>query len=302
MKNLSGAKHRRYEKDAGRMRFISHLVLMLLAVAAIAPFLLMLASSLTSEEAIVKNGYSFIPSVLSLESYGYILDQWQMIGRGYGITIIVTVIGVSISIFITAMLGYMLSQRDLPGKKLLTIYVVFTMLFNGGLVPTYLVYTNILHIKDTLLALIVPSLLLNGFNTILVKNYFSYGIPYELREAAAIDGASEYGIFFKIILPISRPIMATIGLMTGLMYWNDWMNGLYYLDDKKLYGIQNILNAINENVQYLLTNAVSADSSSVPWIGVRMAIAVIGVLPVMIVYPFFQEYFVKGITFGAVKG
>ncbi len=275
---------------------------MFLSVMALAPFLLMVVSSLTSEESIVKNGYSFWPEVFSLDSYSYIIEQWEMIGRGYLITIIVTVIGVSVSVMITSMLGYMLSQRDLPGKKLLTFYVVFTMLFNGGLVPTYLVYTNILHIKDTLWALIVPTLLLNGFNTILVKNYFTYSVPYELREAASIDGASEYGTFFKIIMPISRPILATIGLMTGLMYWNDWQNGLYYLDDKKLYGIQNILNAINDNVQYLLTNAVSADTSAVPWIGVRMAIAVIGVLPILIVYPFFQEYFVKGITFGAVKG
>lgn len=284
------------------MSAISHIALMFLSVMALAPFLLMVVSSLTSEESIVKNGYSFWPEVFSLDSYSYIIEQWEMIGRGYLITIIVTVIGVSVSVMITSMLGYMLSQRDLPGKKLLTFYVVFTMLFNGGLVPTYLVYTNILHIKDTLWALIVPTLLLNGFNTILVKNYFTYSVPYELREAASIDGASEYGTFFKIIMPISRPILATIGLMTGLMYWNDWQNGLYYLDDKKLYGIQNILNAINDNVQYLLTNAVSADTSAVPWIGVRMAIAVIGVLPILIVYPFFQEYFVKGITFGAVKG
>ncbi|MBS5522950.1 MAG: carbohydrate ABC transporter permease, partial [Clostridiales bacterium] len=280
-------------KDAKRMSAISHTALMFLSVMALAPFLLMVVSSLTSEESIVKNGYSFWPEVFSLDSYSYIIEQWEMIGRGYLITIIVTVIGVSVSVMITSMLGYMLSQRDLPGKKLLTFYVVFTMLFNGGLVPTYLVYTNILHIKDTLWALIVPTLLLNGFNTILVKNYFTYSVPYELREAASIDGASEYGIFFKIIMPISRPILATIGLMTGLMYWNDWQNGLYYLDDKKLYGIQNILNAINDNVQYLLTNAVSADTSAVPWIGVRMAIAVIGVLPILIVYPFFQEYFVK---------
>ena len=120
--------------------------------------------------------------------------------------------------------------------------------------PTYLVFIQtFLHIEDTLWALIVPTLLLNGFNTILVKNYFTYSVPYELREAASIDGASEYGTFFKIIMPISRPILATIGLMTGVMYWNDWQNGLYYLDDKKLYGIQNILNAINDNVQYLLT-------------------------------------------------
>lgn len=289
-------------KDAKRMSAISHIALMFLSVMALAPFLLMVVSSLTSEESIVKNGYSFWPEFFSLDSYSYIIEQWEMIGRGYLITIIVTVIGVSVSVMITSMLGYMLSQRNLPGKKLLTFYVVFTMLFNGGLVPTYLVYTNILHIKDTLWALIVPTLLLNGFNTILVKNYFTYSVPYELREAASIDGASEYGTFFKIIMPISRPILATIGLMTGLMYWNDWQNGLYYLDDKKLYGIQNILNAINDNVQYLLTNAVSADTSAVPWIGVRMAIAVIGVLPILIVYPFFQEYFVKGITFGAVKG
>ena len=278
------------------------LLFILLALFCVVPILYILSASLSDEIQLTKEGYSLLPRGFSLEAYKYILESPKPIINAYGVTILVTLGGTAVSLLVTTMLAYVIARKDFKVGRVFAFMIFFSMLFNGGLVPTYLVYTNILHIKDTLWALIVPTLLLNGFNTILVKNYFTYSVPYELREAASIDGASEYGTFFKIIMPISRPILATIGLMTGLMYWNDWQNGLYYLDDKKLYGIQNILNAINDNVQYLLTNAVSADTSAVPWIGVRMAIAVIGVLPILIVYPFFQEYFVKGITFGAVKG
>lgn len=288
--------------DKKIMKVLSNTVLIILSICAIAPFVLMLSSSLTSENEIVRSGYSFFPREFTLESYKYIADQWQMIGKGYLITIIVTVVGVTISMMITSLLGYSMSQVILPGKKFITLYVIFTMLFSGGLVPTYVVYTKIFHLKDTLFALIIPTLLMNGFNVILASNYFKNNVPGELREAALIDGSSEYGVFFKIVFPISRPILATIGLMTGLLYWNDWQNGLYYLDDKGLYGIQNILNAINNNLQYLVDTGVSADLSGVPWTGVRMAIAVIGVFPILIAYPFFQSYFVKGITMGAVKG
>ena len=179
------------------------------------------------------------------------------------------------------------------------------MLFNGGLVPTYIMYVKTLHIKDTIWGLIFPGLLMSGFMVMLVRNYFENSIPEELYEAARIDGASEFYNFFHIALPLSVPILATVGLMSGISYWNDWQNGLYYLSNKSknLYMIQNILNNINENVAYLASNAQAGVSlSDIPTTTVRMAIAVVGILPIIIVYPFFQKYFAKGLTMGAVKG
>ena len=183
------------------------------------------------------------------------------------------------------------------------------MLFNGGLVATYYSYVKIFQIKDTFLAILFPSLLMNAFNVILVRNYILTSIPLSLMEAARMDGASEMAIYTKIILPLSKPIMATIGLMTALGYWNDWLNGMYYLSERKggkYYTIQVILNNINENIQVLLQNASKLSASGMkvtemPSTTVRMAIAVVGILPIIIVYPMFQKYFVKGITLGGVK-
>ena len=202
------------------------------------------------------------------------------------------------------MLGYGLS-KEIPGRRILNFFVVFTMLFNGGLVPTYLVYTKYLHLSNTIWALIIPSLLMNAFHVMLVRNYFSTSIPESLIESAKLDGASEMMIFRAIVLPLSKPIMATIGLMLALSYWNNWTNGLYYLDDTSLYSIQNVLNAINNNI--IAINSVSnmglaINKSEIPALTARMAIAVIGILPMLCIYPFFQKYFVKGITIGAVKG
>ena len=204
----------------------------------------------------------------------------------------------------TSMLGYGLS-KEIPGRRILNFFVVFTMLFNGGLVPTYLVYTKYLHLSNTIWALIIPSLLMNAFHVMLVRNYFSTSIPESLIESAKLDGASEMMIFRAIVLPLSKPIMATIGLMLALSYWNNWTNGLYYLDDTSLYSIQNVLNAINNNI--IAINSVSnmglaINKSEIPALTARMAIAVIGILPMLCIYPFFQKYFVKGITIGAVKG
>ena len=225
-----------------------------------------------------------------------------MIFNAYKMTILSTLIGTVGGVLMTCLFSYMLSQKELPGRKILTFLVLLTMLFNGGLVPTYLVYSSTFHIKDTIWALVVPNLLMNGFNIILVKNYFENSIPGELYESARIDGAKELRIFFKIALPLSKPIMATIGLLMGITYWNDWQNGLYYLNDKSLYTIQNVLNQINQNIAYLAQTSVSVNVADLPTATARMAIAVIGILPVLIVYPFFQKYFVKGITMGAVKG
>ncbi|MDF2523068.1 MAG: carbohydrate transporter permease [Clostridiales bacterium] len=284
---------------------ISHFVLAVASLSCLIPFILLFVSSFTDENILIKNGYSFFPEKWSFEAYKYMVEKWDVIGRAYGITFTVTVIGTISCLIITAMLAYPLSRPDLKGRKIFTFLVVFTMLFNGGLVPSYLLYTKYIVIKNTIWALIIPRLLLNGFNIILMKSYFENSIPSALIESAKIDGAGEYRIFYKIILPLSLPIMATVGLMSGLAYWNDWNNGLIYITDTRLNSIQLVLNQMITNIQALATSDLGSNSTSntpLPSTSVRMAIAVVAVLPVLIAYPFFQKFFVKGITVGAVKG
>ena len=263
---------------------------------------LLVIASFTDNAVAVSEGFSFWPTKWSTNAYEYIVNERATLLRAYGITILVTLIGTSVGLMISTMLAYTLSNDELPGRKVLTFFVVLTMLFNGGLVPTYLIYTNVFHIKDTLLALIVPSLLMSGFNVVLIRNYFATGVPKSLYEAARIDGAGEIYIFARIALPLSKPILATVGLLMGIAYWNDWQNGLYYLNDTKLYSIQNILNRINENISFIASNSTSGVKiADLPTNTIRMAIAVVGILPIVCIYPFFQEYFVKGIAVGAVK-
>ncbi len=281
---------------------LAHTVLILLTLAALLPFILLVIASFTDNEVAIKEGFSFFPSGWSVDAYTYIVNERATMLRAYGVTILVTLIGTSVGVMISTMLAYALSQDELPGRKVLTFFVVFTMLFSGGLVPTYLIYTNVFRIKDTLFALIVPSLLMSGFNVVLIRNYFITGVPKALYEAARIDGASETYIFARIALPLSKPILATIGLLMGIAYWNDWQNGLYYLNDTKLYSIQNILNRINENISFIASNSTSGVRiADLPSNTIRMAIAVVGILPIVCIYPFFQEYFVRGITVGSVK-
>jgi putative aldouronate transport system permease protein len=285
---------------------ISHFVCGLFALMALLPFILLIIASLTDNAWATANGFSFFPKEWSLDAYHYIAVQWDTIGRAYLMTVVVTAAGTAVSILITTLFAYAICQSDVPGMKLLSFLLIFTILFNGGLVATYYTYVNYFHIRNTIWALIFPGLLMNAFNVILVRNYFSNSIPISLIEAARLDGASEFGIFCRIIMPLSLPIIATIGLMTGLMYWNDWQNGMYYLTERgggHLYTIQIILNNINENIQVLLQNSSSLGGMNIkmPSTTVRMAIATVGILPILIIYPFFQKYFVKGITLGGVK-
>ncbi len=296
-------------KQSKGWKIAAYIILTLLSVLAVLPLLLLFIGSLTDNATAVADGYSYFPAKWSLTAYKYIIDQWTLVGRGYINTIIVTVIGTGLSLVITAMFGYGLTVRNLPGKKLITVMVVISMLFNGGVVATYFVYTNVVNVRDTFLALILPNLMMNAFNIILVSNYFKNNIPSELMEASRIDGASEFRVFWKVVLPLAVPILATIGIMTAIAYWNDWTNGLYFLsarDGQQYYTIQLILNQINNNVNFLASNAaqmgVALDTSSIPSVTVRMAIAAVGILPLLIAYPFFQKYFIKGISLGGVKG
>lgn len=226
--------------------------------------------------------------------------------RAYGITIIVTAVGTTASLLMTIGLAYTLSRPKLLGRNILSFFVFFTMLFNGGLVPSYIMWTQTFHVKDTILGLILPTYLLGAFYVIMMRTYFSSSIPEEIIEAARIDGCSEIRILGRIVIPLSKSILASIGLLVGLGYWNDWMNGLYYLLRRKdLYSIQNLLNQMLKNADYLASqnNEASAMAiGAVPNTGVRMAIAVIALLPIIIIYPFIQKFFVKGIMIGGVKG
>ncbi len=284
----------------------ANIVMVLLSFLALAPFVLLIIASLTDENVAMTFGYSYFPQKWSISAYQYIASQATRLGRAYLMTIFVTAVGTGVGVMITALLGYMLSNPALPGRKWLNLYVVFTMLFNGGLVPTYIMYVKTFAIKNTIFGLIVPNLLCSAFLVMLVRNYFENSIPRDLYEAARIDGASEFQTFFRVALPLSTPILATIGLMMGLAYWNDWQNGLYYLSDQSanLKTIQNILNDINTNIAYLASNSSVGGVSltDLPTQTARMAIAVVGILPILVIYPFFQKYFAKGITMGAVKG
>ncbi len=281
-----------------------HLIFILLVLACIVPFVLLVMSSFTSESALMQNGYSLFPKEFSLEAYKYLLQKGTTILRGYGITILVTVVGTLISVTITTLLAYPLSRPELPHRNVFSFIVFFTMLFNGGLVPTYIMYTQVFHIKNTIWALIVPMLLMNAFYVIMMRSFFTANIPDSLIEAARIDGAGELRILVQIVLPLSKPMMATLALMIGLGYWNDWLNGLYYLTDTRYFSIQNILNRMIADVQFLASasSVTSSVTANLPSVGIRMAIAVIGVLPILVIYPFFQKAFVKGIVIGGVKG
>ena len=285
---------------------IIHICLVLLAACAIIPVWVLVSGSITGEQELILKGSSFFPKSLSADAYKYLFYKASEILRAYGITVLITVVGTSASLLITPLLAYPLSRKDFRARNVFAFLVFFTMLFNGGIVPSYIMWTQIFHMKNTISALILPGLLMNGFHVILMKNYFAQNIPVELIEAAKMDGAGEFRIFYKMVLPLSLPIMATVGLFVGIGYWNDWTNGLYYITNPSLYSLQNLLNRILQDVQFLssstLTQAAGTVNTQMPSVSIRMAISVVGILPIMVLYPFFQKYFVKGIAIGAVKG
>ncbi len=291
-------------KDQKNWQIGAHIVMIAMSMMAVLPFLLLIISSFTDDDTALVNGYSYFPEKFSVDAYAYIGQNAMTFIRAYGVTIFVTVIGTLVSVLLVALTAYVLSKRRMPGVKIMNFLVVFTMLFNGGLVATYISYVTIFHIKDTLLALLVPNLLMNPFMIMLARNYFENTIPMEIYESARIDGARELTIFRRLVIPLSKPILSTIALMGGIAYWNDWMNSMYYIDNKELYSIQAWLNAVNNSISVLAslggTSGVSA--AQLPSTTIRMAVAVIGIIPILIIYPAFQKFFAQGLMAGSVKG
>lgn len=283
---------------------VATVILAILVTITLLPIVLIIIASFTQETALLRDGYSFFPKQWSMDAYFYIVRQGSTIARAYGVSVFVTVVGTLLSVLITATLAYPMSKRSFKYSNALSFFVFFTMLFSGGIVPSYIMWTNVFHIKNTIWALIIPNYLVSAFNVILVKNFYQNNIPVSLIEAAELDGATEMQTFWKLIFPMARPVVATISLFTGLCYWNDWTNGLYYVDSQKLYSIQLLLMKIMNNIEALKANAnlAGAAAVSLPGTSVRMAIAFIGILPILLVYPFVQKYLVEGVVIGAVKG
>lgn len=294
-----------HSKSDQRYQIIINIVLVIITIIMVAPLILLFMSSVTSEAALLVHGYSFWPSEFSTAAYQYIFINGQTIMRAYGTTIIVTIIGTAANIFLSSMAAYALSVKKLPFRRAISFYIFFTMLFSGGLVPSYLMWTGMFHIKNTLWALIVPNFMCSAMNVILIRTYYTTSIPEALYEAAKIDGASYMYIYRKIVLPMGKPILVTVGLFAGLGYWNDWTNGLYYINNPKLYSIQTLLNKMIQDIQALQANSNAASSGAgmaIPAVSMRMAIAFVALLPILIIYPFLQKYFAEGIALGAVKG
>lgn len=276
---------------------------MVISAAIVLPFILVISISFTDEKSLLKHGYQIIPKDFSLLAYEVILKSpWQLL-HAYGVTAIVTVLGTIISLFITTLIAYTISRRDYRYRRLTTLYILFTMIFSGGIIPMYILVTQYLNIGNTIWALILPYLL-NPFYVLIMKGFLDR-IPFEIVQSAKIDGASEWKIFWKIIVPLSTPALATVGLFTSFLYWNDWWLGLLFIDNQNLTPLQLLLYRIMSTIDFLANNTstvnVDIDLSSFPSLSARMAMAVLAAGPMMFVFPFFKRFFIKGITVGSVK-
>lgn len=275
------------------------------AFLCVFPFLFVIIISFTDEKTLALNGYSVFPEKWSLEAYRYVFLTGDQLLRSYGVTILVTVLGTLISLAMISLFSYAISRRSFKYRNFFAFFAFFTMLFNGGLVPTYIVVTQLLGLNDSLWALIWP-MALNAFYIMIMRTFFSLSVPESIIEAGKIDGASEFGIFFRLVLPLSLPGLATIGLFSTLGYWNDWFNALLYIESPDLVPLQSMLMRIENSMQFLLQNSNNPSVNigllqSLPQDTSRMAMVVLATGPIVLAYPFFQRYFVQGLTVGAVK-
>ncbi|OME45436.1 hypothetical protein BSK59_32325 [Paenibacillus odorifer] len=280
---------------------MAYIILILFTIFCVFPFLLMIIGSFTKESELIVNGYTLFPKHFSTAAYKALLHS-DALAQGYKITILITVIGTLSALCISAMLAYSLSNKRNVLQTPLLLFCYLPMLFSGGIIPFYIVVSQWLHLQNSIGALILP-LLCQPFLVFLLVSFFRT-VPDELEEAARIDGANEMRVFFQIILPISKPILASVGLFYALYYWNDWFMGLMFIDNEKLFPLQLILRRMVSNMEAAknLIPAAAAISTEAPTYGVRMATTVLTIGPIILLYPMLQKYFVKGLTVGAVKG
>jgi len=297
-------KSRDFQKLSPAWNISFNVVAGIFAFICVFPFLFVTIISFTDEQTLAHNGYRIIPDKWSVEAYRYLFNAGDQLLRSYGVTIFITVVGTLMSLVFISLFAYAISRKTFRYRNFFAFFAFFTMLFNGGLVPSYIVSTQLLGLKDSIWALILP-LAVNAFYIMIMRTFFAT-IPDAIIESGKIDGAGEFGTFFRLVLPLSLPGMATIGLFSTLGYWNDWFNALLYIDNPNLVPLQSMLMRIETSMQFLLQNTQNLSASagllqSMPQDSSRMAMVVLATGPIVLAYPFFQRYFVQGLTLGAVK-
>lgn len=296
----------RKKRRIGGTRFlfnlISYSVVTVTSVLCLLPFVMLISGSFTSESAITKYGYGLIPQEISFEAYRLLFKYPEDVINAYGVSIFITVVGTAAGLFVTTMTAYVLSRQDFIYRNKLAFFFYFTTLFNGGILSVYIFFVRYLHLKNSLLALILP-LLINVFYLIVMRTFIS-AIPASISESAKIDGAGDFTIFLKLILPLTKPGLATIGLFFALEYWNDWYNAMLYISDQKKYPLQYLLYSTLQSAEALsrISHSANVAMIEVPSQSMKLAMAVVATGPILLVYPSVQKFFVKGLTIGAVKG
>lgn len=290
-------------RDKLLLSIIGYVTLTVLAIFCIFPFILVISSSLSEESAIIEKGFQIFPTAFSTEAYSLLFKYPAEMLRAYGVTISVTAIGTIVGLFLTSMTAYVLSRRDFKWRSRFSFFFFFTTLFSGGLVPWYLMIINYLHLKDTLLVLILP-MMMNVFYIIVMKSFMS-SIPDAITESAKIDGAGDFRIFMQLIVPLSKPALATIGLFIALAYWNDWYNALLFISKSELMPLQYYLYKMLGNMDGMRKAMMASGAvvnTDLPTESLKMAMTIVATGPILLAYPFIQKYFVTGLTIGAVKG
>lgn len=293
-------------KAGKKTNILLHIIFIIMSICCLFPLLLVLSISFSSNKSLVEYGYTIIPREFSLEAYKYVLSTPITIIRAYGVTIFNTVFGTFCSTLVIALFAYPLSRNDFKARKFFTYYLLATMLFSGGTVSWYMVCTTMYHLSDKIWAMTVPSLM-NAWYVIIMRTFFKTNVPVSIIESGELDGANEYIIFFKLVIPISLPGIATIALFQALYYWNDWWLPIMFIVKPELYNLQFLLQRMMQNIQQLNENALYMSSATdamvnIPSESARMALCIIVMGPILVVYPFFQKYFIQGLTVGSVKG
>ncbi|MEC0371177.1 carbohydrate ABC transporter permease [Paenibacillus chibensis] len=305
---MAMAKARTLNQPSRASNTILNIIAAVFSIACVFPFLFVIIISFTNEKALSRDGYRIIPKEWSLEAYRYIFKTGDQLLRSFGITVLITVVGALLSLILISHFAYAISRSSFRYRNFFSFIAIFTMLFNGGMVPSYIINTRMLHLKDTLWALILP-LAVNAFYIMIMRTFYRTTVPDAIVEAGKIDGAGELRVFYSVVLPISLPGLATIGLFSTLGYWNDWFNALLYIDNPNLVPLQALLMRIENSMQFLVTNSALSGSgqgmallSTLPQDSARMAMVVLATVPIVLAYPFFQRFFISGLTVGAVKG
>lgn len=306
-KAAARARNKAEARRAGKGQYILAFFLMIYTVFCLLPIILVIVSAFTDEKTIAHNGFSYFPEKWSTSGFNAVLKYGNQLAVSYGVTIFVTLVGTLLGLFIMSMFAFSLSRRDFRMRKFLSIFLLIPMLFQGGQLASYIIFTSTYNMKDSVWLLIFP-LCVTTMNVIILRTYIQSSIPEDLTDAARIDGAGEYRTFFQIIFPLMKPALAAVGFMMATAYWNDWQNALLYIDSNAKKPLQLLLINIQKSIEILLnsrnipSSALAAMQGTIPQYSATMATVVVVIGPIIIAYPFFQKYFIKGLTIGSVKG